>query len=372
MNITEISIDLIDEDAGQPRYQFDDEALEELRTSIAELGLLSPIKVRPDGGRYTIIYGNRRYKACKLLGLAAIPCIISNASGELDIYLEQVAENLTREGFSPIEEAEAFDRLMNDPKFRSSTKFLSSKLGKTESYIRGKCDLLKFGAEVRKLIVAGTAIRKGRLTEDQVKPLKDLPAEYRDSLALIAAQDEMPASDMKKIARLFKDDGISDSVKSKLLYKTGPGLLDTWSAHEQSKAERARVDDEPAAPPARRSAKTPEPTAAAAEATAAAAEATLAAEAASADSAQNAAAGAEALAAGSPAQSPADASAIAGLLRRLLAATSALPEQDDPQRQAAVSALAQSPELVGDAQLLVARLQLLLSELAAAGHDERS
>jgi len=245
MDIIELPIQLIDEDKDQPRYQFAEESLQELMQSIDELGLLSPIKVRtmPDG-RYKIIYGNRRYKATKMLGRTTIPCIVSNVTDDLEIYLEQIAENLTREGFSPIEEAEAFDKLLNDSRFRSSTKFLSNKLGKPESYIKNKCELLKFSNAVKKLIVSGTDIRKDKLTEDQLLPLKDLPMEHRDSLALIAARDELPVSDIKKIAKLFKDKSISASTKDKLLLKTGSGLIETWSVYEQNRKERAKADAE--------------------------------------------------------------------------------------------------------------------------------
>ncbi|WP_419875323.1 ParB/RepB/Spo0J family partition protein [Candidatus Pristimantibacillus sp. PTI5] len=258
MDIIEIVTDLIDEDTDQPRYQFDEEALQELMKSIDEIGLLSPIKVRTtSNGRYKIIYGNRRYKASKMLGKPTIPCIVSTVTDEMEIYLEQIAENLTREGFSPIEEAEAFHKLLNDSKFRSSTKFLSGKLGKPESYIKNKCELLKFSNAVKKLIVSGTEIKKDKLTEDQLLPLKDLPMEHRDPLALIAARDELPVSDVKKIAKLFKDKTISDSTKDKLLFKTGSGLIETWSTHEQNKAERAKppAEPKPAAPKAEKPAK---------------------------------------------------------------------------------------------------------------------
>lgn len=242
MDMIEILTSLIDEDTEQPRYQFDEQALQELMNSIEELGLLSPIKVRTSGnGRYKIIYGNRRYKACKMLGRPTIPCIVSTATDELEIYLEQIAENLTREGFSPIEEAEAFNKLLNDPKFSSSTKYLSSKLGKPEAYIKNKCDLLKFSNAVKQLVVGGTEIRKDKLTEDQLMPIKDLPMEHRDSLALIIARDEMPVSDVKKISALFKDKEISDGTKSKLLYKSGHELLETWSVYKHNKAERAKA-----------------------------------------------------------------------------------------------------------------------------------
>jgi ParB family chromosome partitioning protein len=245
MNVVEIKMALIDEDKDQPRYQFNEEALQELMNSIEELGLLSPIKVRPEaGGRYKIIYGNRRYKACQMLGREAIPCIVSSATDEMEIYLEQIAENLTREGFSPIEEAEAFHKLLNDERFRSSTKFLSAKLGKPESYIKNKMELLKFSNAVKKLIVSGTEIRKDQLTEDQLIPLKDLPMEHRDPLALIAARDEMAVSDVKKIAKLFKDKTISDNTKEKLLLKNGDGLIETWSVYEQNRKERAKAQKE--------------------------------------------------------------------------------------------------------------------------------
>ncbi|UJF34914.1 ParB/RepB/Spo0J family partition protein [Paenibacillus hexagrammi] len=241
MDILDIRTELIDEDTAQPRYQFGEEALQELMKSIEELGILSPIKVRATAdGRYKIIYGNRRYKASKALGRATIPCIVSAVTDETEIYLEQIAENLTREGFSPIEEAEAFDKLMNDPRFTKSIKYLSGKLGKPESYIKNKCDLLKFGPSIRKLIVSGTEIRKDQLTEDQLIPIKDLLMEHRDPLALIIARDELPVSDVKKIARLFKDSDMSDNTKGKLLYKSGRELLETWSVYNQNRTERAK------------------------------------------------------------------------------------------------------------------------------------
>jgi ParB family transcriptional regulator, chromosome partitioning protein len=252
MDMTEIAMHLIDEDTDQPRYQFDEEALQELMKSIGELGLLSPIKVRTvNNGRYKIIYGNRRYKACKTLGLKTIPCIVSEVTNELEIYLEQMAENLTREGFSPIEEAEAFHKLLHDEKFSSSIKYLSGKLGKPESYLKNKLDLLNFGDAVKKLIVSGTEIRKDKLTETQLLPIKDLPVEHRDPLALIIAREEMPASDVKKIAKLFKDKDISAGTKDKLLYKSGRELLETWSVFELNKAERAKPAEPKPAPPAK-------------------------------------------------------------------------------------------------------------------------
>ncbi|WP_219834021.1 ParB/RepB/Spo0J family partition protein [Paenibacillus sp. R14(2021)] len=354
MDIVHIDMYLIDEDTDQPRYQFDQEALEELMKSIEELGLLSPIKVRttPDG-RYKIIYGNRRYKASKMLNKPTIPCIVSTATDEMDIYLEQIAENLTREGFSPIEEAEAFHKLMNESKFNSSLKFLAGKLGKPENYIKNKCELLKFGNAVRKLIVSGTHIRKDKLTEDQVLPIKDLPIEYRDPLALIVARDEMPVSDVKKIVKLFKDKDISEGTKDKLLYKSGYELLQTWSTVQQNKKERERAAELKAEQEERAAEAKAERARLAAEAAAAAAGAAGGAKAAAApDGLGSAALGAVPA---SGAAKPAGLAAGGGLLG---AAGGALAE-------VAASVLAGAAAPAGEASL-AASLQQLLASLSAA------
>ncbi|WP_270165654.1 ParB/RepB/Spo0J family partition protein [Paenibacillus sp. SYP-B4298] len=380
MNVVNIELALIDEDKDQPRYQFQPEAMEELMRSISELGLLSPIKVRPTAdGRYKIIYGNRRYKASQLLGKATIPCIISDAVDEMDIYLEQVAENLTREGFSPIEEAEAFHKLMHDGRFRSSLKLVSSKLGKPESYIKNKCELLKFGRSVKKLIVSGTEIRRNMLTEEQLLPLKDLPMEHRDPLALITARDALPVSDVKKIAKLFKDSSISDSTKEKLLLKNGDGLIETWSVYEQNRKERARVQREQAEEAARRAAQADAAQAAKAAAAAEAAEAAKAAArlagGGDATAAQGAGAGAGAAAARA---AGAGAAAEAGGAAAQAATPGAQPAAADSasslagdaassgQRPAAASAAAAAGAgAAAQAQPAAGSLDELLSELLA-------
>ncbi|WP_426446429.1 ParB/RepB/Spo0J family partition protein [Paenibacillus sp. S-38] len=385
MNMTEIAMNLIDEDKDQPRYQFNEEALRELMESIEELGLLSPIKVRTTpGGRYKIIYGNRRYKACEMLGRKTIPCIVSDVTDEMEIYLEQIAENLTREGFSPIEEAEAFDKLLNNPKFKSSTKYLSNKLGKPESYIKNKCELLKFGRAVKKLIVSGTEIRKDLLTEEQLLPLKDLPLEYRDTLALTIARDEMPVSDVKKIAKLFKSKDVSENTKSKLLYKSGPGLIETWSVHEHNKAERAKAAEAKAEAEAEAKAaaeqaakeRQAQAEQAAAERSAAAAQPAAAAPAvpSSAPASQAAAPlgaaaastpGGEALllpdAAVAPAQ-PASTSALSQVQRMLAALPQTAPLRADLIRSLDTLPAAEREEILAGIDSLIGQLELHLSE----------
>lgn len=248
MKVEYISIELIEEDLSQPRYNFDDGALTDLANNISEVGVLSPIKVRTiENGRYKIIFGNRRYKACKMIGLENIPCIISDSKNELEIYLEQLAENIQRESFTPIEEAEAFDRMINNPEFRASSKFISGKLGKSEAYIRKKLDLLKFGKPVRDLIISGSEIKQNRLIEEQVLPLKDVPIEFRDPLAMIVARDQVTIQDVKRIATMFKDTKLKFDTKFDLLSQSGNQLVSAWSVYEQEKEESTKYLGKPRA-----------------------------------------------------------------------------------------------------------------------------
>lgn len=219
MIIVEIDLDLIDEDKEQPRQHFDENANEDLIESIRTVGLLSPIKVyKTTNGRYKIIFGNRRYKAFKKLGFDKIPCILSDHDNELDVYFEQLTENIQRENFTPIEEALAFAKLLDsNGRWKISKKYLSSKLGKSEKYIANKLSLLVFGSEVRKIIHNGSEIIPGKLTEEQALTLKNLPVEYRDQIALKIANDQRSVKDVKRIAQLFINPERSNQLKEKLL-----------------------------------------------------------------------------------------------------------------------------------------------------------
>ncbi len=218
VKLVEIDINLIDEDSEQPRREFDKKAIEELAESISEVGLLNPIKVyKVKYGRYKIVFGNRRYKALKMLGFRKIPCILSDNTDELDIYFEQLTENIQRRDFTPIEEAEGFQKLLDGEKWKLSKKYLSSRLGKTEKYITNKLALLVFGPEIRRIIHGGAEILAGQLSEEQALGLKDVPLAYRDNLALKVAKDQRSARDAKRIAGLFVSEEFDAPTKEKFL-----------------------------------------------------------------------------------------------------------------------------------------------------------
>lgn len=233
MKVEILPLNLIIEDKEQPRSTFLTESLEDLKESITQVGLLNPIKVRIlQDGTYKIIFGNRRYLACKSLGMSEIPCIVSETQDELEIYLEQLAENIQREGFTPVEEAIAFQKLLENSKFQISKKLLSSRLGKTESYISRKLDLLVFGTKVRNLIHSSKDIVEGLLTEEQALKLKKLPIEYRDAVAIKIAQESVNVLDTGKIAELFIEKSISPTIKEKLLEMPAVHMVTVWAEHK--------------------------------------------------------------------------------------------------------------------------------------------
>lgn len=246
MKLVEIDLNLIDEDTEQPRSHFDKASIEELAESIREVGLLNPIKVyKIKGGRYKIVFGNRRYKALKLLGFRKVPCILSDNTDELDIYFEQLTENIQRRDFTPVEEALGFEKLLDGDRWKVSKKYLASRLGKTEKYITNKLSLLVFGPEIRKIIHGGGEIVPGRLSEEQALGLKDVPLEYRDQLAAKVAKDGRSARDVKRIAGLFVSADFDGPTKEKFLKMPCHELV-ALSIDSERRAEMAKAPEAPA------------------------------------------------------------------------------------------------------------------------------
>lgn len=244
LKVIQIPIDLIDEDLNQPRNCFDETALNELSENIMKLGLLSPIKLKlQDNGRYKIIFGNRRFKACKALNMAEIPAIISENEDDSDLYLEQLAENLQRENFTPLEEAEAFYKLIEFDK--KPVIHVSTKLGKTPQYISKKLELLTFGDDVRKLIVSAKGTVKNQLSEEQVIPLINVPSHFKDKLARKIASEEIMPTDVKKIKELFTatDDEIDPATKSRYLVTSKEKLLNDFNDLVKDRTERKKQQE---------------------------------------------------------------------------------------------------------------------------------
>ena len=148
--INQLKISLIDPKGDQPRKYFDKTLLEELAESIKENGLLQPILVREYGeGRYQIIAGERRYRACRLAGLTEIPSIILDKS-DADTAQIALIENIQREDLNPIEEAMAYRSLQNE--YGMTQEVLSFKVGKSRSAIANSMRLLDLPEEILNMV----------------------------------------------------------------------------------------------------------------------------------------------------------------------------------------------------------------------------
>lgn len=145
--INEIAIDQIKPNPDQPRINFDEEALEELATSIRELGIIQPLTLRSaEAGTYMIISGERRYRAAKLAGLETVPAYVRTAN---DSELTEMAliENIQREDLNAIEIALTFRKLIDQ--YNLTQERLSERIGKKRATIANFLRLLKLPAEVQ-------------------------------------------------------------------------------------------------------------------------------------------------------------------------------------------------------------------------------
>jgi ParB family transcriptional regulator, chromosome partitioning protein len=149
----EIPVGAITPNPRQPRQVFDEEALEELAASIQAVGLLQPVVVRKVmPGHYELVMGERRWRACELAGLPQIPAIVRETPND-DMLRDALIENLHREQLNPLEEAAAYQQLLDD--FSATHEELARKVGRSRPHISNTIRLLSLPAGVQKRVAAG-------------------------------------------------------------------------------------------------------------------------------------------------------------------------------------------------------------------------
>lgn len=195
----ELLVELIQPNRFQPRREFDEAALEELRESITRHGILQPISVRDiGGGKYELIAGERRLRAARLAGLATVPVVFRTAS---DAELAEMAliENIQREDLNPIEEARAYERLLTE--FRLSQEELARRVARSRSAIANSVRLLRLADEVQAFVANGV------LTMGQVRPLLTLgsAALQREAAEYIQEHELSARGAEALVKRLIKD-----------------------------------------------------------------------------------------------------------------------------------------------------------------------
>jgi len=150
--ILNIKLNKIEPNTQQPRKYFNDEKLNQLAESIKQNGVIQPIIVKRENDIYRIIAGERRWRAARLAGIETIPAIIKDVSNK-QIMAMALIENIQREDLNPIEEAEAYHRLMHD--FSMTQEQLSQTVGKSRSTIANSVRLLILSDDVKKMVESG-------------------------------------------------------------------------------------------------------------------------------------------------------------------------------------------------------------------------
>ena len=209
VKVVKVPIDTIFPNPYQPRQNFDDAALEDLSASIAQYGVLQPLLVSPaEDGRYMLIAGERRLRASKIAKLAEVPVIISEYTSQ-QIAEIALIENLQREDLHYLEEAEGYEKLMNQ--FHITQEAMAARVGKKQSTIANKLRLLRLSAPVRKVLM------DAELSERHARALLKLPDDEKrlEVLETIVAKNFSVRQTEEYINKLL--DGKSEEKRKRMV-----------------------------------------------------------------------------------------------------------------------------------------------------------
>lgn len=154
--LREVPISSIRPNTLQPRTHFDEEAMSSLAASIRELGVLQPVLVRPigDGSEYELIAGERRWRAARRAGLQTIPVLVREVSADVHSLEQALVENLHREDLGPLEEAAAYQQLIDD--FGHTHEEVATRVGKSRATITNTLRLLQLPAGAQRALADGS------------------------------------------------------------------------------------------------------------------------------------------------------------------------------------------------------------------------
>jgi ParB family chromosome partitioning protein len=229
--LREIAISAIDPNPNQPRVHFDEEALSELTASIRAIGLLQPVLVRPaKDGRFELIAGERRWRAASRAGLSVIPAII-RVTDDVSSVEQALVENLHRQDLTALEEAAAYQQLLDD--FKMTHETIAEKVGKSRSAITNAIRLLSLPPSIQQLLA------DGQLSAGHAKALMGTPDRtFQQQLAKRAAQESWTVRAIENAVR-DKQNPVVSATKTDA---TKPGSIkSTKSSIGNSKTERSTL-----------------------------------------------------------------------------------------------------------------------------------
>lgn len=190
-----VGIELVEPNPDQPRTHFDDQELSELAESIKQNGLLQPILVRKAGEGYQIIAGERRYQACKKIGLREIPVNVTEADDTRSLTLAMI-ENIQRSDLNPMEEAYGYRALMQREKMTQAQ--LAAAVSKGRSTIANSLRLLELPEDAQQLLF------EGKITAGHARAILSIPTDEGKALLTRKLIDEdLSVREAENLARLY-------------------------------------------------------------------------------------------------------------------------------------------------------------------------
>ena len=213
--IVELDLDKVYPNPDQPRKIFDEDKLMDLAESIKEHGVLQPILVAPRGDKYMIIAGERRYRATQRAGLDKIPALVREMEAEQVMELALI-ENVQRDDLTPIEEARAYDLLMQ--KFGYTQEKLAKRMGKSRSAIANIVRLLALPEDVQQMV------QDGKLTLGHVRPLLSVnnAPEWQSAFAQEIYQSKLSVREVEQMVKKALEDGYVTFDKETTLFQNRP------------------------------------------------------------------------------------------------------------------------------------------------------
>ena len=204
--LQEISVSSIDPNPNQPRSHFDEDSLAELSASIKAIGLLQPVLVRPSStpDRFELIAGERRWRASKRAGLSTIPAIV-RVTDDVSSVEQALVENLHRQDLTPLEEAAAYQQLLED--FSMTHEQVAAKVGKSRSAITNSLRLLTLPPTIQQYLA------EGRLSAGHAKALLGTPDRVlQESLARVAVEQSLTVRGLEEAVRNAVNPGASSTT----------------------------------------------------------------------------------------------------------------------------------------------------------------
>lgn len=224
--LIDIPVGEIEPNPNQPRVHFDEASLEELAASIRELGVLQPVLVRAvDTERYQLIAGERRWRAARRAGLATVPALLRE-SDDLTSVEQALVENLHRQDLGPLEEAAAYQQLLED--FELTHEQVATRVGKSRSSVTNSLRLLSLPAVIQHLLA------DGRLSAGHAKALLATPDRaFQEHLARKASSEGWSV-------RAVEDAIRARGGQAEVTDEGEPGAADSGAGRERSRAQPLR------------------------------------------------------------------------------------------------------------------------------------